>query len=290
MPPPPSLSASMLLSFADWIMNKCHADLELVDSHNKTPLATACEAGQFRLARKLLSLGANPHAASPGTTLAHFALQTCGDMGTRPLARDEGTPETRPLPIDLAKRHHPLLAASGWSANAGQGPMATTSSGALGLVLPAYRALLDATLLGTAFNVGDVWYTDNADRTAFELSHLKTPAKDCKLLIQQWVVSGEENPVLHHLAGPSHRPDLRLSLPVSAISAVLWSARGRPRVILKLRSYDYHNSALRKEVIRVEFRDNVHKSQFLHYMLPLVTTMMEKSPGWIWRVWVEDMA
>ncbi|KAF4475512.1 Ankyrin-2 [Colletotrichum fructicola Nara gc5] len=80
--------------FADWIMNKCHADLELVDSHNKAPLATACEAGQFRLARKLLSLGANPHAASPGTTLAHFALQTCGDMGTRPLARDEGTPET----------------------------------------------------------------------------------------------------------------------------------------------------------------------------------------------------
>ncbi|KAI8295977.1 hypothetical protein K4K59_004314 [Colletotrichum sp. SAR11_240] len=162
------------------------------------------------------------------------------------------------------------------------GPTATTSSGALGFVLPAYRALLDATLLSTAFNVGDVWYTDNADRTAFELSHLKTPVKDCRLLIQQWVVSGEENPVLHHLAGPSHRPDLRLSFPVSAISAVLWSARGRPRAILKLRSYDYHNSALRKEVIRVEFRDNVHKTQFLHYMLPLVTTMMEKSPSGHW--------
>lgn len=217
-----------------------------------------------------------------GKTPLHVAA-ACGiTCAVDVLLRNGATADARDadglLPLDLAKRHHPLLAASGWSANAGQGPTATTSSGALGLVLPAYRTLLDATLLGTAFNVGDVWYTDNAGRTAFELSHLKTPAKDCKLLIQQWVVSGEDNPVLHHLAGPSHRPDLRLSVPVSAISAVLWAARGRPRAILKLRSYDYHNSILRKEVVRVEFRDNVHKTQFLHYMLPLVTSMMEKSP------------
>ncbi|KAF4426977.1 Ankyrin repeat and protein kinase domain-containing protein 1 [Colletotrichum fructicola] len=49
------LPSHATIDFADWIMNKCHADLELVNSRNKTPLATACEAGQFRLARKLLS-------------------------------------------------------------------------------------------------------------------------------------------------------------------------------------------------------------------------------------------
>lgn len=217
-----------------------------------------------------------------GRTLLHVAA-VCGiTCAVDVILRNGATADARDadglLPLDLAKRHHPLLAASGWSANAGQGPTANTSSGALGYVLPAYRTLLDATLLSTAFNVGDVWYTDNADRTSFELRHLKTPTKECKLLIQQWVVSGEENPVLYHLAGPSHRPDLRLSVPVSAISAVLWAARGRPRAILKLRSYDYHNSALRKQVVRVEFQDNMHKTQFLHYMLPLVTTMTEESP------------
>lgn len=91
------LPGQATMEFADWLVNAHHVDLELVNSRNDTPLGTACEAGQFRLARKFLSLGADANAAPPGTTLAHSALQTCGDMGTRRLAREEGTPETYSL-------------------------------------------------------------------------------------------------------------------------------------------------------------------------------------------------
>ncbi|KDN69958.1 putative calcium/calmodulin-dependent protein kinase type 1B [Colletotrichum sublineola] len=54
-----------------------------------TPLATACAAGQFRLAHRLLSLGADCNVGMPTRpteTLVHVALRACMDMGTQRLA------------------------------------------------------------------------------------------------------------------------------------------------------------------------------------------------------------
>ncbi|KAF4828566.1 hypothetical protein CGCSCA4_v014758 [Colletotrichum siamense] len=155
--------------------------------------------------------------------------------------------------------------------------MAATSSGDVGFVLPAYRNLLVATRLGATFNVGNVWYADQAGRTAFALKEVRTPAGDCALFFQQWVVSGEVNPVLEHLRTDNCALDRSLSFPVSAIAAVFWSAGGPPRAILKLGTYDSHTPAPRRQIVRVQFVDQVHKRQFLYYILPLVMTLTEKS-------------
>ncbi|KAK2051035.1 ankyrin [Colletotrichum caudatum] len=54
------------------------------------PLATACAAGQYRIAIALLESGANCHArilSRPSHTILHVALDACYEMGTAPLAR-----------------------------------------------------------------------------------------------------------------------------------------------------------------------------------------------------------
>ncbi|KAH0438917.1 hypothetical protein CcaCcLH18_03063 [Colletotrichum camelliae] len=91
------------------------------------------------------------------------------------------------LPLNLAKRHHPILAAGGWSANTGPRPTTTRSSD-LGFVLPAYETLLQAKRSSPTFDVGNARYMENANRTLFELKHLKTSSKDCQVFPQSWII------------------------------------------------------------------------------------------------------
>ncbi|GJC89537.1 putative ankyrin repeat protein RF_0381 [Colletotrichum liriopes] len=82
--------------FADWLVTHGGIDINTLTNQGMTHLATACAAGQFKLAHRLLSLGTNCNdrvPTRPTETLIHVALRACNDMGMRRLAVNAGDHE-----------------------------------------------------------------------------------------------------------------------------------------------------------------------------------------------------
>ncbi|KAK6206230.1 putative ankyrin repeat protein [Colletotrichum tabaci] len=82
--------------FAEWLVAPGLIDINAQTDRGMTPLATACTAGQFKLAYRLLSLGAKCNTSvptRPTETLIHIALRTCNDMGMQRLAVNTGDEE-----------------------------------------------------------------------------------------------------------------------------------------------------------------------------------------------------
>ncbi|GJC89497.1 putative ankyrin repeat protein RF_0381 [Colletotrichum liriopes] len=313
--------------FAGWLVTHGGIEVNAPTDQGMTPLATACAAGQFKLAHRLLSLGANCNdrvPTRPTETLIHIALRACNDMGMRRLAVNTGgdeysiylsgreealdmvpelirlliaegvavdatdankqtplrvaatfgelgvielllrsgaNPEMQDVfgatPLDLAKKQSPLVTAARWSRRPGCGPSPSPT---------------------TSDDIG--FATDQTGRVVFELSEIHTPHTTSTLRQQCWVVIDGQDPILEHvphISSTYRGGNPLLVFALSGISAVFWAAKGRPRVILKLKTYDYHVKALRKHIARVEFRDNHNKACFLRFVLPFVLTMEEKS-------------
>ncbi|KAK1981025.1 hypothetical protein LZ30DRAFT_782324 [Colletotrichum cereale] len=166
--------------FASWLVAQSGFDVDALTDQGPTPLATACAAGQFKLAHRLLSLGADCSVGVPTRateTIIHVVLRACTD-GQNPILE-----------------HLPY-------------------------VMSTYRGV-----------------------------------------------------------------NLSLGLAPSGVSAVSWAAAGRPRAVLKLKTYDYHVKALRNHIVRAELYNNHNKSCFLHFVLPFVLTMKEKPRSFIRRAW-----
>ncbi|GKT61108.1 ankyrin repeat protein [Colletotrichum tofieldiae] len=326
--------------FAGWLVAHGGIDISAPTDQGMTPLAAACAAGQFKLAHRLLSLGANynDHVPTrPTETLIHVALRACSDMGMRRLAvntgddkyslylsgRDEAfdmvpelvrlliaegvavdatdadqqtalhvaatfgelgvvellltkgaNPEMQDVfgatPLDLAKKQSPLVTAARWSRRPGYGPSPPPTTGD------------DIGFAARGCDPDTSQATDQAGRVVFELSEIHTPHTTSTLRQQCWVVIDGQDPILEHvphISSTYRGGNPLLVFALSGISAVFWAAEGRPRVILKLKTYDYHVKALRKHIARVEFRDNHNKACFLRFVLPFVLTMEEKSRG-----------
>ncbi|KAK1973922.1 hypothetical protein LZ30DRAFT_787409 [Colletotrichum cereale] len=82
--------------FVGWLVALGGFDVDALTDQDLTPLATACAAGQFKLAHRLLSLGADCSIGVPmraTETLIHVVLRACTDMGTRRLAVNTGDDE-----------------------------------------------------------------------------------------------------------------------------------------------------------------------------------------------------
>ncbi|KAK6206229.1 putative ankyrin repeat protein [Colletotrichum tabaci] len=121
--------------------------------------------------------------------------------------------------------------------------------------------------------------TDQAGRMFFELSEIHTPHAACKLRLQCWLVIDSQNPTLEHvphIASTYRGGNPLLGISLSGLSAVFWAVKGRPRVILKLKTYDYHVKARRK---------NHSRTQFLQFVLPFVLTIEEKARSFVRRAW-----
>ncbi|GKT52017.1 uncharacterized protein ColSpa_12198 [Colletotrichum spaethianum] len=171
-------------------------------------------------------------------------------------------------PLDLAKKQSPLVTPARWSRHPGCGPSPSPTTGD------------DIGFAARAFDSDTPQFTDEAGRVVFEFSEIHTSHATSNLRHQCWVVVDGRDPTLEHVSPLSStyrggNPSLGFAL--SGISAVFWAAEGRPRVILKLKTYDNHVKALRKHIVRVEFRDSRNKTCFLRFVLPFVLTMEEKS-------------
>lgn len=219
-------------------------------SSGRTPLHVAAASGVARAVDVLLLHGANAGQRD-----------ACGMLA-----------------LDLAKRHHPALSAQHWSPDVGQGPRSQpVDRRDMGLVVPAFEPLLRATRLSAAFSV-DQWWHDAAGRPQFDIVALRTiSAAPSRVSYQRWIASADDSPVLQYLRGAdtgSWNP--ALSLPVHAISAVLWAVDGPPRAIIRLRTYDQHIPDLRRQIVRVEFLTQGDRVQFLNWVLPFVVITIEK--------------
>ncbi|KAK2022212.1 ankyrin [Colletotrichum zoysiae] len=352
---------SGVCDFAGWLVTQAGLDVNASTDQGMTPLAAACAAGQFKLAHRLLSLGADCSVVvptRPTETLLHIALRACTDMGMRRLAvntggdeywlyllgRDEAfdtlpelvqqlinngvavdatdanqrtalhaavavgelglvelllrsgaNPEMRDVfgatPLDLAKRQSPLLTPARWCRRPGFGPSSSPITGNdIGYVAARYRPLLTATEAARSLDSDLAHLTDQAGRVVFELGEIRTPYAASTLRQQYWVVIDGHNPILEHLPyaiSSCRGGEPSLGIALSGVSAVFWAATGRPQVVLKLRTYDFHVKALRKHIVRVEFQNDHNKTRFLRFVLPFVLTVQEKQRSFIYQAWRE---
>ncbi|KAK2051260.1 ankyrin [Colletotrichum caudatum] len=172
--------------FAGWLVAQAGLDVNASTDQGMTPLATACAAGQFKLAHRLLSLGADCSVvvpARPTETLIHVTLRVCTDMGMRRLAVNEGDDE---YPLYLLGRDEAFdalpelvqqLINKGVAVNATDSNLQTAlhvavAIGELGLVELLLRS-------GASPEMRDVFGATPLD-LAKRQSPLLTPARWCK--------------------------------------------------------------------------------------------------------------